>query len=79
MHGFCGIAFMFLSHPTVDELKQSDLSDLVDMLAKQATEYSRLMKFEGISSKSMAVKEMILNIQAAIDAKKVSKKPLTTR
>ena len=73
MHGFCGFAFMFLMSPTVEELKQSDLPDLVDMLSKQATEYSRLKKIEGATSKTIAIKEMILNIQTAIDAKKPSK------
>lgn len=69
---------MFLTTPTFEELKQSDLPDLVDMLSKQATEYSQLMKREGASSKSIAIKEMILNIQAAIDFKKNSKKPEAT-
>lgn len=62
---------MFLTAPTVDELKQSDVSDLADMLSKQATEYSRLTKIEGVTSKTIAIKEMIINIQKAIDAKKV--------
>jgi len=63
---------MFLTPPTLEELKESDLPDLVDMLSKQATEYSRLTKIEGITSKTIAVKELILNIQTAIDAKKSS-------
>lgn len=79
MHGFCDIALMFLTAPTIEELKQSDLTDLVDMLSKQATEYSQLIKREGASIKSVAVKEMILNIQAAIDAKKTSNNPSATR
>ena len=74
VHDFCGIAFMFLTTPTVDELKEMDLPDLVDMLAKQATEYSQLIKREGASAKTVVVKEMILNIQKAIDAKKAVKK-----
>jgi len=61
---------MFLTPPTLDELKQSDLPELIDMLSKQATEYSRLIKIEGVTSKTIAVKELILNIQTAIDAKK---------
>ena len=63
---------MFLMPPTVEELKESDLPDLIDMLSKQTIEYSRLLKIEGSGLKSVAIKEMILNIQAAIDAKKVS-------
>ena len=70
---------MFLTPPTLDELKQSDLPDLVDMLSKQATEYSRLIKIEGITSKTIAVKELILNIQSAIDSKKVSEQKPVTR
>ena len=63
---------MFLMPPTVEELQESDLPDLIDMLSKQTTEYSRLLRIEGSGLKSAAIKEMILNIQAAIDAKKVS-------
>jgi len=69
---------MFLSPPTVEELKQSDLPDLADMLSKQASEYSRLLKIEGVSSKSMAIKQMILNIQAAIEAKRTSQRSRIT-
>jgi hypothetical protein len=70
---------MFLMPPTLEELKQSDLSDLVDMLSKQATEYSRLIKIEGITSKTIAIKDLILNIQAAIDSKKTSEKKSVAR
>jgi hypothetical protein len=69
---FVELFSMFLTPPTLEELKESDLPDLVDMLSKQATEYSRLTKIEGITSKTIAVKELILNIQTAIDAKKSS-------
>ena len=69
-HDFCGIASMFLMPPTLEELKQSDLPDLIDMLSKQAAEYSRLIKVEGITSRTIAIKELILNIQTVIDIKK---------
>ena len=69
---------MFLMPPTVEELIESDLPDLIDMLSKQTTEYSRLLKIEGSGLKSVAIKKMILNIQAAIDAKKVSQKSSIT-
>jgi len=69
---------MFLTPPTVDELKESDLPDLIDMLSKQTTEYSRLLKIEGSSLKSVAIREMILNIQVAINAKKVSQRSTIT-
>ena len=64
---------MFLTPPTLEELKESDLPDLVDMLSKQSIEYSRIIKLEGITSKSIAIRELILNIQSAIESKKVSK------
>jgi hypothetical protein len=70
---------MFLMPPTLEELKQSDLPELVDMLSKQATEYSRLIKIEGNTSKTIAVKDLILNIQAAIDSKKTSEKKSAAR
>ena len=65
---------MFLTPPTLEELKQSDLPDLVDMLSKQSIEYSNLIKLEGVTSKSLAIKELILNIQTVIEAKMVSEK-----
>ena len=78
VHDFCGIIFMFLTPPTLEELKESDLPDLVDMLSKQSIEYSRIIKLEGLTSKSIAIKELILNIQTAIEAKKVSEKSKIT-
>jgi len=60
---------MFLTPPTLEELKESDLTDLIDMLSIQTIEHSRLIKTEGVGFKSMAVKKMIYNIQAAIEEK----------
>jgi hypothetical protein len=74
VHGFCGIIFMFLTPPTLEELKESDLPDLLDMLSNQSIEYSRIIKLEGITSKSNAIRELILNIQTAIESKKRSEK-----
>lgn len=76
---FVAMPCMFLTPPTVEELIQSDLPDLADMLSKQATEYSRLIKMEGVTSKTIAIKEMIINIQTAIDAKKISEKSTLIR
>ena len=70
---------MFLTTPTLEELKQSDLPDLVDMLSKQATEYSQLIKIEGITSKTIAIKDLILNIQTAIDVKRASEQKSVMR
>ena len=65
---------MFLSTPTVEELLQSELPDLVDMLAKQTAEYTHRFKQEGITPNTAVIKEMIKKIQAAIDIKKNSQK-----
>jgi hypothetical protein len=65
---------MFLTPPTLEELKESDLPDLIDMLSRQSIEYSRIIKLEGVTSKSLAIKELILNIQTVIEAKMVSEK-----
>ena len=69
---------MFLTPPTLDELKESDLPDLVDMLSRQSIEYSRIIKLEGVTSKSNAIKELILNLQTVIESKKVSEKSKVT-
>ena len=69
---------MFLTPPTLEELKESDLPDLLDMLSRQSIEYSRIIKLEGITSKSLSIKELILNIQSAIESKKVSDKSKIT-
>lgn len=70
---------MFLTPPTAEELKQSELSELIDMLASQSAEYTKLLRREGASFKTAAIKEMILNIQTAIDTKKTLKRPAITR
>ena len=75
---FVAVDFMFLTPPTVEELQQSDLPELVDMLSTQAAEYSRLIKIEGVTSRTIAIRDFILNIQAAIDAKRAAeKKPVS--
>ena len=71
---FVAFCYYVLMPPTLEELKQSDLPDLVDMLSKQATEYSQLIKVEGITSKTIAIRELILNIQTVIDSKRSAEK-----
>jgi len=70
---------MFLTAPTVEELKESDLPDLIDMLSTQTLEYSRLLKIKGVTSQTIAIKEMVNNIQTAIIVKKVSQNSTITR
>ena len=75
---FVTLVLMFLTPPTLEELKESDLPDLLDMLSNQSIEYSRIIKLEGITSKSNAIRELILNIQTAIESKKRSEKSKIT-
>ena len=61
---------MYLTSPTIPELQLLDMPALVDMLSKQTTDYVQLLSEEGISPKSAAAKEVLQNIQAAIESKK---------
>lgn len=67
---FVSCDIMYLTAPTVEELKGSDLSDLLEMLVKQINDYNEEIKREGLTSKSRATRELIVNIQSAIQAKK---------
>jgi len=49
------------------------------MLSKQATEYSQLIKIEGITSRTIAIKNLILNIQTVIDIKKTPERKWVIR
>ncbi len=65
---------MFLAPPTVEELMQSGLTDLVDMLAIQTAEYTRLFKEERLSDNTLQQKEIVKRIQMAIDHKLIVEK-----
>lgn len=68
---------MFLAPPTVEELMQSELTDLVDMLAIQTAEYTRLFKEERLSSNTLQQKEIVKRLQMAIDHKLILEKSQT--
>ena len=61
---------MFLTIPTVEELKRTDLPDLMEMLVKHTNEYHTEIRIEGTSPNSVAIRNLINNIQSAIEAKK---------
>ncbi|MBC7947141.1 MAG: hypothetical protein H7Y42_04625 [Chitinophagaceae bacterium] len=61
---------MFLTNPTIDELKALDLNTLIEMLVQQSRTYTRLHAIEGLSERFSACQETIMSIQAAIIAKK---------
>ena len=66
---------MFLTIPTIEELKKTDLADLIEMLVKHTTDYHEALKTEGVTSTSLAIRVLINNVQAAIEAKKTLHKP----
>jgi hypothetical protein len=63
-------SLMFLTSPTSEELKAADLPDLIEMLVKHTNDYHHELQTEGITPKSLAIKELLRNIQNAIESKK---------
>ena len=60
---------MFLTIPTIQELQTLELSALIDMLVTETVTYSQLIERDGVSTQSIACKEVIINLQAAIEAR----------
>ena len=65
---------MFLTSPTSQELQLLELPLLIEMLSVYTDEYIRILQTEGFTTRTGAAKELLLNIQAAIEAKKNSEK-----
>jgi hypothetical protein len=61
---------MFLTVPTIEELKQLDMPVLVDMLAYQTNLYLQLMKSVSVEKTIQNCKQSMINIQAVIQMKK---------
>ena len=61
---------MFLTVPTIEELKQLDMPVLMDMLAYQTNLYLQLMKSVSVEKTIQNCKESMINIQAVIQMKK---------
>lgn len=69
---------MSSNHPTIEELLQLELSTLVEMLAEQINDLSKLRKAEGFAPHVVAAKSRILTLQSAIGIKKIAdRSPLT--
>jgi uncharacterized protein (UPF0276 family) len=61
---------MFLTVPTIEELKQLDMPVLLDMLAYQTNLYLQLMRSVAVENTIQNCKESIINIQAVIQMRK---------
>jgi hypothetical protein len=59
---------MFLTNPTKDELNLLDLATLTEMLNTQTVVYTRLLNQEGLTARALAQKDLVINIQEAIEA-----------
>ena len=62
---------MFLTNATISELQLLDIPLLVEMLAQHTTDYVQLIKEEGFTARTAAAKQALLNIQSAIENKKM--------
>jgi hypothetical protein len=67
-------AVMFLTNPTIAELKQLDLTILMGMLSQQTEDYIQLFKENGFTARTLAAREMLHNIQDVIELKRVSER-----
>ena len=61
---------MFLTNPTIDELKLLDLSVLMKMLTQQTEDYKQFLNEEGFITRTMSVRVFLHKIQEAIEAGK---------
>lgn len=60
---------VFLTIPTINELRALELPVLIDMLVKQTAIYTKMLR-QGFAGPTDALKDLIVNIQAAIEAKR---------
>jgi hypothetical protein len=65
---------MFLTNPTIAELKQLDLAILMGMLSQQTEDYIRLFNENGFTARTLAARELLHNIQDVIEFKRLSER-----
>ncbi len=71
---------MFLSNPTISELKLLDLSSLMEMLSHQTEAYIKLFNEEGFTARTISARELLHNVQEAIELKRVDERsPMKTQ
>lgn len=61
---------MLLTMPTIEQLKDLELPELLDWLTKYTAHYCRLIRNEGFTEESESYKQIVRNIQKSIEAKK---------
>jgi hypothetical protein len=60
---------MLLTAPTIEELLNLEMASLVDMLAEQTGFYTRFIKEVGFTHESETYRQLIVDIQQAIELK----------
>jgi len=60
---------MYLHNPSIQELQMLDLSLLIEMLSHQTAEYLNLLKEEGYTARTLAMREAVTNMQVVIQQK----------
>lgn len=60
---------MLLTTPTIEELQKLELPSLIDMLAQQTGFYTKFIKEAGFTHESETYRQLIVDIQKAIELK----------
>ena len=73
---FVVFGVVFLTCPTIEELQNLDMSLLMDMLVSETDSYAKIFVAEGFTEKLIHHREIIQNLQAAIEIKRKAEKDL---
>ena len=60
---------MYLHNPSIPELHLLELPVLIEMLSQQTAEYLNLLKEEGYTARTLAMREAVTNMQGVIQQK----------
>ena len=71
---FVVFGVVFLTCPTIEELQNLDMSLLMDMLVSETDSYAKIFTTEGFTEKLIHHREIIQNLQAAIELKRKAEK-----
>ena len=69
LHVICGVKAMYLHNPSISELNLLELPLLIEMLSQQTAEYLNLLKEEGYTARTLAMREAVTNMQGVIQQK----------
>ena len=60
---------MYLHNPSISELHLLELPVLIEMLSKQTAEYLNLLKEEGYTARTLAMRDAVTDMQGVIQQK----------